>query len=446
MNTQIYRLRRARVMDQMAARGGGVAVLFTAPERVRNRDSDYPYRFDSSFWYLSGFPEPGAAIVLIAAGDRREALIFCRPLDPDRELWDGRRYGADAAAAEFGFDAGHPIEALDVVMASVLPDSMALYTALAVSAELDMRVQRWLGDVRAQERSGKRAPTTLLDIAAIVDELRLVKDASEIETMRRAAQISSAAHERVMRVSRPGLREYELEAELLHEFRRHGASAPAYTSIVAAGANACVLHYPAGDAALRSGDLCLVDAGCEFGGYASDVTRTFPIDGRFRGEQRAVYEIVFAAQQAALAALRPAVPFDAPHVAATRVIAQGLIDLGLLSGLVDDVIAAGAHRQFFMHRTSHWLGLDVHDVGDYRESELPAAGAERPWRRLMPGMTLTVEPGVYLRPAPNVPKPFHNIGVRIEDDAVVTADGHELLSSAPKRIDDIEALMRDQHG
>jgi Xaa-Pro aminopeptidase len=446
MNSEIYRSRRIRVMDQMAARGGGVAVLLAAPERVRNRDSDYPYRFDSSFWYLTGFPEPSSAIVLIATGDRRETLIFCRPRDPDRELWDGRRYGPEAAAAEFGFDAGHPIEALDVVMASVLPDSNALYTALAASTELDVRVQRWLGDVRAQERSGKRAPTALLDVAAIIDELRLVKDPAEIGTMRRAAQISSAAHERVMRASRPGLREYELEAELLHEFRRHGASAPAYTSIVAAGANACVLHHAAGDATLRSGELCLVDAGCEFDGYASDVTRTFPIDGRFRGEQRAVYELVLAAQKAALAALQPGAPFDAPHVAATRVIAQGLIDLGLLSGAVEDVIAAGAHRQFFMHRTSHWLGLDVHDVGDYRESESPTAGAERPWRRLAQGMTLTIEPGVYLRPAANVPERFQNIGVRIEDDAVVTAGGHELLSTAPKRIDDIEALMRDQHG
>jgi len=427
-------------MDAMAARGGGVAVLFTAPERVRNRDSEYPYRFDSSFWYLSGFAEPGAALVLVVAGARREALIFCRPRDAEREIWEGHRHGPEAAASLYGFDAGHPIETLDAVMASVLPEAPVLFCGLAVSAELDARVQRWLGQVRAQERSGKRAPTAVLDLAAVVDELRLVKDAGELDTMRRAATVSSAAHERVMRSCRPGMREYELEAELLHEFRRHGASGPAYTSIVAAGANACVLHYPAGDAVLRPGDLCLVDAGCEVAGYASDVTRTFPVNGRFGGEQRAIYELVLASQQAALAALKPGAAFDEPHAAATRVIAQGLIDLGILAGTVDDVIASGAQRQFFMHRTSHWLGLDVHDVGDYRAAG-PAEG-ERPWRRLQPGMTLTIEPGVYLRPAANVPERFHDIGIRIEDDALVTAAGHELLSTAARRVDDIEALMR----
>ena len=442
MNPDVFRSRRARVMDAMAARGGGVAVHFTAPERLRNRDSEFPYRFDSSFWYLTGFPEPGAALVLRATGARREALIFCRRRDAEREIWEGFRYGPEAAATAFGFDAGHPIETLDAAMPTLLADAPALFYALASGAEFDVRVERWLGDLRAKARSGTRAPAALLDLTEVVDELRLIKDEHELDTMRRAAQITTSAHERVMRACRPGLREYELEAELLHEFRRHGSPSPAYTSIVAAGANACVLHYPAGNAELRDGDLCLVDAGCEVSGYASDVTRTFPVNGRFGGEQRAVYEVVLAAQQAALAAVKPGAAFDEPHAAATRVIAEGLIDLGVLTGTVDDAIASGAHRNFFMHRTSHWLGLDVHDVGDCREQVAAPAEGERPWRRLAAGMTLTVEPGVYLRPAANVPARFHDIGVRIEDDVLVTATGHDVLSHAPKRIDDIEALMR----
>ncbi len=442
IDADVFRSRRARVMDAMAARGGGVAVHFTAPERMRNRDSEYPYRFDSSFWYLTGFPEPGAALILRVAGTQREALIFCRPRDAEREIWEGFRYGPEAAATVFGFDAGHPIDSLDAAMPTLLADAPALFYALASSAELEAGVQRWLGDLRAKARSGTRAPTALLDLAPIIDELRLIKDAHELDTMRRAAAITGQAHERVMRVCRPGMHEYELEAELLHEFRRHGSPSPAYTSIVAAGANACVLHYPAGDAELRDGDLCLVDAGCEVSGYASDVTRTFPVNGRFGGAQRAIYEVVLAAQQAALSAVRPGAAFDDPHAAATRVIAEGLIELGVLTGTVDDAIAAGAHRSFFMHRTSHWLGLDVHDVGDYREQGAAPADGKRPWRRLAAGMTLTIEPGVYLRPAANVPVRFHAIGIRIEDDVLVTATGHEVLSHAPKRVEDIEALMR----
>ena len=442
IDADVFRSRRARVMDAMAEHGGGVAVLFTAPERMRNRDSEYPYRFDSSFWYLTGFSEPGAALVLRVAGKQRETLIFCRPRDAEREIWDGFRYGPDAAATAFGFDAGHPIDSLDAAMPTLLADAPALFYALASSAELEASVQRWLGDLRAKARSGTRAPTALLDLAPIVDELRLIKDADELDTMRRAAAITGLAHERAMRVCRPGMREYELEAELLHEFRRHGSPSPAYTSIVAAGANACVLHYPAGNAELRDGDLCLVDAGCEVSGYASDVTRTFPVNGRFGDAQRAIYEVVLAAQQAALSAVRPGAAFDDPHAAATRVIAEGLIELGVLTGTVDDAIAAGAHRSFFMHRTSHWLGLDVHDVGDYRELGAAPADGQRPWRRLAAGMTLTIEPGVYLRPAANVPVRFHDIGIRIEDDVLVTATGHEVLSHAPKRVEDIEALMR----
>jgi len=305
-------------------------------------------------------------------------------------------------------------------------------------------VQRWLAAVRAASRSGLRAPAQAIDLHTIVDEMRLVKDETEIATMRRAGEISAAAHVRAMRACRPGLREYHLEAELLHEFRSRGAQGPAYNAIVAAGANACVLHYRAGDTELRSGELCLIDAGCELDGYAADVTRTFPVAGSFDGPQREVYDIVLAAQHAAFAQVRPGNGFDAPHDAAVRVLAQGLLDLGLLSGSLEGALESGAYRQFYMHRTGHWLGLDVHDVGDYRASgDATTNGSERPWRSLQAGMVLTVEPGLYLRPADNVPTQFHNIGVRIEDDVLVTTQGHTVLTAAaPTRAADVEALIR----
>jgi Xaa-Pro aminopeptidase len=441
MNPDVFRLRRQRLLDAMEARGGGAAIQFTAPERLRNRDSEYPYRFDSNFWYLTGFGEPGAVLVLVAGQGRRDSILFCRARDPEREAWDGRRCGPDGAVSRLGFDAAHPLDDLDAMMPGLLENAPSLFAALGGGVELDARLQRWLAEVRSRNRSGVRAPGALVDLPGILDEMRLIKDATECDTMRRAASIATAAHVRLMRTARPGLREFELEAELLYEFRRHGAQSPAYTSIVAAGANACVLHYPAGDAVLQAGELCLVDAGCELDGYASDVTRTFPVSGRFSGEQRAVYELVLSAQHAALERTCPGEPFNAAHDAATRVLTQGLLDLGLLGGSLDGAIESGAYRQFFMHRTGHWLGLDVHDVGDYRDPT--AVGADRPWRRLEPGMVTTVEPGLYLRPAANVPEAFQNIGVRIEDDVLVTASGHEVLThAAPKRADDVEALMR----
>lgn len=442
MNIERCRERRARVMQAMAERGGGVAVHFTAPERVRNRDSEYPYRYDSSFWYLTGFGEPESALVLVAHGNRREALLFCRDRHEEREIWDGFRYGPERAQAEFGFDAAHPIERMDEAMPELIADAPALFHALGDTA-LDGRVQAWLQKVRSMSRTGRRAPATVHDLASIVDEMRLVKDASELDTMRRAASISAAAHVRAMRNCRPGLREYEIEAELLHEFRRQGAQSPAYTSIVAAGANACVLHYPAGEAEAKDGDLVLIDAACEVDGYAADITRTFPANGRFTSEQRAVYDVVLAAQAAAIAEARPGCDFNAPHVAAMRVLTQGLIDLGLVSGSLDGALESNAFRPFFMHRTGHWLGLDVHDVGDYREPASLPDGGERPWRRLLPGMVTTVEPGLYIRPAAGVDERFHNIGIRIEDDVAITADGCEVLSAdAPKAPAEIESLMK----
>ncbi len=443
MNAENFCRRRARLMDAIAARGGGVAIHLTAPQLLRSRDTEHPYRFDSHFWYLTGFPEPCAAFALVVMGERRESILFCRPREPEREMWDGRRFGPEQAQSLFGFDRAHNIDQLDEIVPDLLADAPALFCALGeLGSELSNRIERWLGNVRARARAGTQAPGSVHDLLALVDEMRLVKDASEIETMRRAARISAQAHARAMRACRPGLREYEIEAELLYEFRRQGAQSPAYGSIVAAGANACVLHYPAGDGALSNGDLCLIDAGCEVDGYASDLTRTFPVGGRFSGEQGAVYGIVLEAQRAAIAAVRPGAPFNAPHDAATRILVQGMIDLELLKGSVDGALESGSYRQFYMHRTSHWLGLDVHDVGNYRSGPAPASG-ERAWRTLAPGMALTVEPGLYLRAAENVPARLQGIGIRIEDDVVVTESGCEVLTvDAPKAVAEIEALMR----
>lgn len=435
--------RRQAVIEAMRAAGGGVAILPTAPERMRNRDSDYPYRWDSYFHYLTGFPEPEAVLVIVADAQRAESILFCREKNEERETWDGFRHGPQAAAQRFGFDRGLPIGSLDEEVPKLLANRTALFHALGADETLDARVRLWLGDVRAQARAGVGSPTRAIDLLSILDEMRLRKDESELETMRRAARISAAAHRRAMLATTPGRFEYEIEAELLYEFRRQGSQAPAYGSIVATGRNACVLHYRANDDRLRDGELLLIDAGCELDGYASDITRTFPVNGRFTGAQRTLYDIVLAAQHAAIEATRPGARFDDPHNAAVAVLAQGMIDAGLLSGSRDGVIESGAYRRFYMHRTSHWLGMDVHDCGDYREpGELDADG-NRPWRILRPGMVLTIEPGIYVRAADDVPPAMHDIGIRIEDDAVVDAQGCEIITSdVPTDPDEIEALMR----
>ena len=424
--------RRDRLLQAMRA---GVAVIPTAPERIRNRDSHYPYRFDSYFYYLSGFPEPEAVLVLVA-GNSPRSILFCREKHEEREIWDGFRFGPPAARERFGFDEARPIERLDEDLPALLTNQPALFYAPGADAGWDARVMRWLNAVRAETRSGACAPAQIHDVRSLLDEMRLAKDAAEIATMRRAAAISAGAHQRAMRAARPGRFEYQIEAELLHEFRRHGAQFPAYWPIVAGGANACVLHYRDNDAPLRDGDLLLIDAGCELDGYAADITRTFPVNGRYSGAQRAAYELVLAAQHAAIAQVRAGNPWNAPHDAAVRVLAQGMLDLKLLSGSLDETLEKEAFRRFYMHRTGHWLGLDVHDAGEYKH------GGE--WRALASGMTLTVEPGLYIRAAPEVPAEFHNIGIRIEDDVLVTDAGCEVLTrEASKSIADVEALMRD---
>ncbi|RJF99516.1 aminopeptidase P N-terminal domain-containing protein [Noviherbaspirillum saxi] len=439
-----YAARRAALMAQMQAKGGGVAIIPTAHEVMRNRDADYPYRHDSYFYYLSGFTEPEAVIVLVA-GKVNQTILFCREKNLEREIWDGYRYGPEAAREAFGFDAAYPVAALDSEMPKLMADAPALFYALGSDSKLDMQMQNWLQTVRMQGRAGVAAPSAVHDVHVLLDEMRLFKDAEEIATMKRAAAISSDAHRRAMQMSRPGLREYHLEAELLHEFRRNGSQFPAYGSIVATGANTCVLHYRASDAELKDGDLVLIDAGCELDSYASDITRTFPANGKFSGPQKELYEIVVASQAAAVAETRPGKRFVDGHDAAVRVLAQGMLDTGLLDknkvGSLEDVIEKGAYRQFYMHRTGHWLGMDVHDVGEYRE--VAALDGEKPWRKLQPGMVLTIEPGIYVRPEPGVPEQYWNIGIRIEDDALVTENGCELLTdAAPKTVADIEAVMK----
>ena len=434
-----YTARRARLIAAMHAVGGGIAIIPTAPEQPRNRDTHFPYRHDSYSYYVSGFTEPEAVLVLIA-GAVDKSILFCRAKHAEREIWDGFRFGPDAAREVFGFEEAHAVDEFDVKLAQLLAGQPTLFYSIGFDTAFDARVVSALNAVRAMARSGLSAPATIRDVRSMLDPMRAVKDASEIAVMRRAAAISTAAHKRAMRATRPGRGEYEIEAELLHEFRNGGAEYPAYTSIVAGGANACVLHYVLNNAALRDGDLLLIDAGCELHSYASDITRSFPVNGRFSGPQRDLYEVVLAAQAAAVAATRPGAAFNLPHEAALRVLAQGMLDLGLLRGTLDAALELGDKREggyfrFYMHRTGHWLGLDVHDAGDYKTGEQ--------WLPLAPGNMVTVEPGIYVRPAPDVPEHFWNIGIRIEDDALVNQQGCELITQAcPKSVADIEAWMR----
>ena len=427
----VYAHRRARLAARLQQ---GIAIIPTAPERARNRDSHYPYRYDSYFYYLTGFTEPDAVLV-VTAGNSPRSVLFCRAKDPEREIWDGFRYGPDQAREVFGFDECHKIAELDARLPALLADQPQIHSHLGGDGQWDARVLGWLNSVRAQVRNGVSAPAAITDVRRVLDDMRLVKDGHELATMRRGAQISTGAHQRAMRATQPGRTEYEIEAELLHEFRRSGAQSPAYGSIVAGGANACVLHYVRNDAVLSAGDLLLIDAGCELDGYASDITRTFPVNGEFSPAQRDVYQLVLAAQAEAIAQVAPGASWNAPHDAAVRVLAQGLIELGLCHGSVDKVIETGDYKTFYMHRTGHWLGLDVHDAGDYK--------CDGDWRKLEPGMVLTVEPGCYIRAGAGVPAHFANIGIRIEDDVAVTATGNEVLTqAAPKTVAGIEALMR----
>ncbi|MBA3755651.1 MAG: aminopeptidase P N-terminal domain-containing protein, partial [Nitrosomonas sp.] len=396
-----------------------------------------PYRFDSYFYYLTGFREPEAVLVIVAGTGETAAkhILFSREKDQEREIWDAFRYGPETAKEAFGFDETYSVSRLDELLPKLLTDQPAIYTALGQTHTWDQRIINWLNRVREQARSGVAVPEKIHDCRVLLDEMRLIKGVDELQIMQRAADISTQAHRHAMQTTRPGMREYEIEAELLYTFHRHGARAPAYTSIVAGGANACVLHYVENDDELKSGDLLLIDAGCELDGYASDITRTFPVNGKFTAVQKDVYQLVLAAQAAAISQVKPGNSWNDPHQAALHVLAQGFIDLGLCQGNMDAVLESEDYKRFYMHRTGHWLGMDVHDAGEYKQ--------KGDWRLLQPGMVLTVEPGCYIRPADNVPEHFWNIGVRIEDDVVVTPTGHELLTlAAPKTVVEIEELMQ----
>ncbi len=426
----LYQQRRAKLAQHIKH---GIAVIPTAPELMRNADSNYGYRFDSHFYYLTGFSEPEAVVVVIA-GKNPRSILFCREKNLEREIWDGFRYGPAGAKKAFAFDEAYPIDLIDKILPQLIANKTTLATPIGLNSEWDARVMQWMNDLRAQSRRGVAAPEHILDSHSITSEMRLHKDDYEMQIMQRAADISVSAHMRAMQKTQPGKWEHEIEAELLHEFRRFGSQAPAYTSIVAGGGNACVLHYVENNQRLKDGDLLLIDAGCEVDGYASDITRTWPVNGKFSAAQKDVYEIVLEAQMKSIAAVKPGAKFHAYHDTTIKVLARGLIDLKLCKGSVDKVIEKKEYLQFYMHSAGHWLGLDVHDAGQYRHDGIS--------RKLELGMVLTVEPGLYIRPAKNVPKHFHNIGIRIEDDVLVTKTGNRVLTDqAPKKVKDIEAWM-----
>ena len=425
--------RRRRQLMKLMGRDA-IAIVPAAPVRHRNSDVEYAYRQDSDFHYLTGFGEPEAVAVLVPRRKQAEYIMFVRDRDPERETWDGRRAGTEGATRQYGADDAFPISDIDEILPGLMENKAKVYYAMGTHPEFDQRVVGWVNALRAVARHGRHPPQEFIALDYVLHDMRLYKSRGEADALRESARIAAQAHVRAMQFCRPGGNEYQITAELLHEFGRHNA-ATSYEPIVGGGANSCILHYRENNQPLRDGELLLIDAGCEHQLYASDITRTFPVNGRFSKEQRAVYDIVLAANLAAIAKVRPGASWDDPHQAAVQVITQGLVKLGLLKGPVAHLIKEGAYRRYFMHRTGHWLGLDVHDVGDYRIGEA--------WRVLEPGMVMTIEPGIYI-PAGlrGVPKRFDNIGIRIEDDVLVTKEGCEVLThGVPKHPDEIEALM-----
>lgn len=433
MDKREFVRRRKRILEAMDE--DCIAIIPTAPVRNRNRDVEYPYRPDSDFYYLTGFPEPEAVAVLVPGRPQGEYVLFCRENHPEQEQWNGVRAGLEGACELFGADDAFPINDIDDILPGMMETRSEVYYAMGYYPEFDQRVLTWLNKIRTRSRAGVSAPGQFVALDHIVHDMRLFKSKAEIKTMSNAMAISARAHRRAMSVCRPGMTEYGIEAELLHEFIRAGGRSVAYPPIVAGGANACILHYIENSRRLNDGDLLLIDAGVEFDYYASDITRTFPVNGRFSKEQRAVYELVLESQKAAIAQVRPGNHWNDPHEAAVKVLTEGLVDLGLLKGRPATLVKKEAYKKFYMHRTGHWLGMDVHDVGDYK--------IDGEWRLLEPGMVMTVEPGLYIQGGgKNVPKKWWNIGVRIEDDVLVTRDGPEVLTrDAPKTIDEVEALV-----
>ena len=428
-----YARRRKALMAQMEP--DSIAILPAAAVAIRNRDVEHVYRQDSDFQYLSGFAEPEAVIALIPGREHGEYVLFCRERNPEREQWDGLRAGQEGAIRDFGADDAFPITDIDDILPGLIEGRDRVYSAMGSNPEFDRRLMEWINVIRSKARMGASPPNEFVALDHLLHDMRLYKSAAEVKVMREAAAISSRAHVRAMQACRAGLHEYSLEAELDYEFRKGGAKMPAYGSIVASGRNSCILHYQQNDAMLKDGDLVLIDAGCEIDCYASDITRTFPVSGRFSAEQKAIYELVLKAQAAAFAVIAPGKHWNHAHEATVQVITEGLVELGLLKGSVDELIETEAYRAFYMHRAGHWLGMDVHDVGEYK------VGGQ--WRELEPGMALTVEPGIYIAADnQNVAKKWRGIGVRIEDDVVVTRHGCEILThGVPKTVAEIEALM-----
>ena len=428
--------RRRKQLMRMAG-NDAILILPAAPERVRSRDTHYPYRQDSDLLYLAGFPEPEAVLVLVPGRAHGESLLFCRERDPAREAWDGPRTGPEGAVDAYGMDDAYPIDDIDEILPGLLEGRTRVYYHFGRDTDFDLKLIGWLNRVRAQVRRGAEPPHEFLELGHLLDEMRLFKSRDELKLMRKAARVSVLAHQAAMRAARPGVHEYELQAEIERVFRAHDGY-PAYGTIVGAGANGCVLHYVANAARAKDGDLVLVDAGAEIGGYAADITRTFPVNGRFTKEQRALHDLVGAAQAAALAQAQPGVPYEAGHVAAVETLTEGLLRLGLLKGKLEKNIADGSYKRFYLHKTGHWIGLDVHDVGDYR--------IDGESRLLEPGMVFTVEPGLYIAPDDtSVAARWRGIGIRTEDDLVVTMDGHEVLTEGLARsADEIEAFMAER--
>ncbi len=425
---------RRRTQLMRLAGDDAIVIIPAAPERIRSRDTHYPYRPDSDLWYLSGFTEPDAVLVLVPGRAHGESILFCRERDPEREGWDGPRLGPEGAVDALGLDDAFPISDLDDILPGLIEGRSRVYYHLGRDTELDLKLMGWLNRVRALVRQGAQPPHEFLELGHLLDEMRLFKSADELKLMQRAADISVEAHVAAMRAARPGIAEYALQAEIERVFRMHDAC-PAYGSIVGAGANGCVLHYIANNAKAKAGDLVLVDAGAEYRGYAADITRTFPVNGRFSPAQRALHDLVGAAHAAALAEARVGVAWSAMHDAAVRVLAEGLLRLGLLKGTLAKVLEEGAYKRFYRHKTGHWLGLDVHDVGEYRIDGEP--------RLLEPGMVFTIEPGLYIAPDDtSVAAKWRGIGIRTEDDVLVTANGPRVLTDAlPRDADGIEAVM-----
>ncbi|MDJ0699610.1 MAG: Xaa-Pro aminopeptidase [Woeseiaceae bacterium] len=432
MNSKEFARRRKQLMRMVGQ--GGIVILPAAPVKTRSRDTEYIYRQDSDFYYLTGFAEPEAVAVLVPGRDSGEFVIFCRERDRDREIWDGLREGPDGVVANYGADDAFPIDDIDDILPGLMEPCSRVYYTMGMYSDFDTRIADWVNSLRSGLSKGVHTPHEFVALDHLLHDMRLFKSRAEISAMRRSAKVAVAAHKRAMQMTRPGLYEYQIEAEFRHEFRRNNAWV-SYSPIVGSGANACVLHYVENKDELKDGDLLLIDAGCELDYYASDITRTFPVNGRFSPEQRAVYDIVLEAQLAAIDKVRKGNHWNEPHDAAVRAITKGLKKIGLLEGRLPTLIKERAYREFFMHRTGHWLGIDVHDVGDYK------VGDE--WRELENGMVMTVEPGVYISNSRKVPARWRNIGIRIEDDVAVTNKGPDVLTKGlVKEADAIEKLMQ----